>query len=123
MENWQYAYGQEDWRAYPGPKWTNDSEPGTYAQAEIALMRAIVQDDPTSDYSLHSPCILRRSDRHPEWQPVKDHAAELLAEMLGDLRLDFGVHGASVMQGSDLAKVFAKRAHLLNPNHSSEEFD
>lgn len=123
MRNWEYAFGTEDWAAWPGPKWQAESEPGTYHEAEVALMRAVAQDDPSSDYSLRSPCIVRRCNDVPEWQPVKDHTAELLAELLMDLRLDFATHGKSIMQGSDLARAFAKRARLLDPPTTTEDDD
>lgn len=125
MEKWEYAYGLEDWRAYPGPKWTAESTPGTYAQAEIALMRALAADDPTSDYGLHGPCIVKRSENNPEWVPVQDHAAELLAEVLEDLRIDFAFLGAGIMQGKDIAKSFRKRAQMLIGERpvKKQEFD
>lgn len=118
MERWEYAVGNE---GIDG-SWTADVDGlADYEAANRALIRAILAQQNTE--WLDDPHILRRSDRHPLWTPVKDHTAEVLAEVLEDLRLDFGVFGAGIMQGSDLAKTLKKRAHLLNPNKPTEEYD
>lgn len=118
MEKWEYAAGEQRF-----DEWVERSAPGTYEDARTELARLLAADDPQSDYSMIAPCVVKRCARYPEWQPVKDHAAELLAELLEDLRRDFAPNGASSMQGRDLAAVFAKRAKLLNPNRNPEEFD
>jgi hypothetical protein len=124
VEKWEYAFGLEDWRAHPGPKWSAESEPGTYADAEVALARALAADDPTSDYSLHGPCVVKRSERYPEWQPVKDHAAELLAEAALEVAHEFRRVGRDVVQGNDLYAVFAKIANQINPStENPQEYD
>jgi hypothetical protein len=123
MENWEYAFGVRDLRSVEDA-WTNNSDPGTYAEAEIALTRALAKDDPTSDYSLNGPCIVKRSSRHPEWQPVRDHAAELLSEAMGDVFLSFAALGPNVLQGNDLNRVFRRLAFALRPdNQTNQEFD
>lgn len=116
MERWEYAAGYEDLNG----DFVASTEPGTFEKARLDL-DVMVRRHEDEDWMI-TPSIIRRSDRHPLWQRVNDHAAELLAEVLEDLRLDFGTHGAGIMQGSDLAQVFKKRAHLLNPN-PTEEFD
>jgi len=124
VEKWEYAFGTEDLRAWPGPQWDNHSEPGTYADAEIAMARALAADDPTSDYSLAGPCIIKRSERHPAWRPVKDHAAELLAEALLEVAHTFRREGRAVMQGNDLYAAFASLTRQLNPQTDDpREFD
>lgn len=122
MEKWEYAFGTADWRSYP-EGWQADSDPGTYEDAQIALMRALAKDDPTSDYSLNSPCIVKRSDRHLVWQPVKDHAAELLAETLTEIADRFGRTPSSVIKGRDLYAAIRRVAHALTPQNNPEEFD
>lgn len=125
MERWEYAFGQEDYRAHPGKKWTADSEPGTYAEAERAMIRALAADDPTSDYSLHSACIVKRSERHSEWAPVHDHAAELLAEVVHDMAYQFSNYGSGIMQGTDLVKTLRKVAQGVKNTlpQNIEEYD
>lgn len=125
MEKWEYAFGTSDWRAYPDPEWQAESEPGSYADAEVALVRALAADDPASDYSLREPCIVRRSDRHPRWQPVKDHAAELLAEVLAEVAQYGHRTHTNVIQGTDLKHLFGEMARALDPGRTetNQEFD
>lgn len=123
MEQWEYAFGVENWRADP-TEWTNESEPGTYAAAELALMRAVAADDPMSDYSLHGPCIVRRSIRYPRWQPVVDHAAELLAEVLGEIAKDVNrAHPRDTSPSKTVAFYLARAAKALDPKPETEEYD
>lgn len=118
METWEYAVGQEGLDG----TWETDTEPTPhYEAAQRAFARLLIEH--RNDEWLIDPQILKRSERHPVWTPVLDHAAELLAEVLEDLRLDFATHGAGIMQGVDLAKVFRKRARLINPDKSVEEYD
>ncbi|QNJ57676.1 hypothetical protein SEA_KEANU_71 [Streptomyces phage Keanu] len=124
MERWEYAAGEEDWRAYPGPKWENRSEPGTFEAAQVALTRLLAAEDPTSDYSMHGPCVVKRSERYPDWQPVRDHAAELLAEALLEVAHDFRRVGQGVVQGNDLYRALAKITAQMNTTaQDPREFD
>lgn len=116
MDNWEYASGYELMEGF-----TNHGESTTFEQAQRDLNRLIATHG--EEGWVIGPCVVKRSSRYPSWQPVKDHAAELLAEVLEDLRYNFAVHGAGIMQGSDLAKVFKKTAQLINPNKPTEEYD
>lgn len=104
MQNWEYAAGYQA----IDDSWVPSSETGTYEKAQLALhfMMSRHEDE---DW-MTSPSILKRCDRYPIWQRVDDHAAELLAEVFADASLDFGVHGAGIMQGSDLSKILRKIA-------------
>lgn len=104
MQNWEYAAGYQDLN----DKFVASTEPGTYEKARIDLDTMIRRHE-DEDWMI-APSIIRRCDRYPEWQQVDDHAAELLAEVFADASLDFGVHGAGIMQGSDLAKALRKIA-------------
>lgn len=116
MERWEYASGYELMEGF-----TNNGEPTTFEQAQRDLAGMIAAHG--NEHWVINPCVVKRSSRYPSWQPVIDHAAELLTEVLEDLRMDFAVFGVGIMQGSDLSKVFKKRAQLLNPNKSTEEYD
>lgn len=121
MERWEYAIGEQ---GMDESTWHVDTEGlATYEAANRALMRTMIQGR-NSDW-LGDPQIIKRSDRHPHWQPVHDHAAEVLAEVLEDIRLDFGTIGSGIVQGSDVAKIFRKRALIVRntlPNQN-EEYD
>lgn len=108
MEGWEYAAGYQA----IDDSWVPSSEVGTYERAQLALNFMVTRHE-DEDWMI-MPSILKRSDRHPTWHPVHDHAAELLAEVMLDTSKDFAVYGAGVMQGSDLAKVFKKIAHLIS---------
>lgn len=111
MENWEYAAGTLNSYAI-GTVWTDQSTPGTFEAARLALDK-LIREEGDADWVI-DPCIIKRSDRHPAWARVNDHAAELLAEVLADVANDSGVHGAGIIQGSDLYKIFKKVAHLIS---------
>lgn len=121
MERWQYAIGEQGM----DESWHIDVEGlPDYEAATRALTRYLVESR-NSDWT-QDPQIVKRSDRHPAWQPVKDHAAELLAEVLEAVRLDFATIGSGIVQGSDVAKIFRKRALILRnvtDLQGTEEYD
>lgn len=118
MERWEYGIGTEGMDG----SWIADTEGiETYEAANRALIRTMIESR-NSDW-LDDPHVLKRSERHPAWTPVYDHAAELLVEALEGVRLDFATIGAGIVQGSDVAKIFKKRAQILRntlPNQSQE---
>jgi hypothetical protein len=116
VENWEYASGYELMEGF-----TNNGDPTTFEQAQRDLAGMIAAHG--NEHWVINPCVVKRSSRYPNWTPVVDHAAEVLAEVLEDLRFDFAAHGVGIMQGSDLAKVFRKRAQLTNPERHVEEYD
>lgn len=116
MERWEYAVGHERLN----DTWTNDTEPGTFEAASKSLIQREIKfgdEDWAGDQ-----CIVKRSDRFPEWQPVHDHAAELLAEVLTDIALRFASNGNDIMQGKDLNRVIKHVAFGLRPTQT-EEYD
>lgn len=116
MERWEYASGYELMEGF-----TNNGEPTTFEQAQRDLAGMIAAHG--NEHWVINPCVVKRSSRYPSWQPVIDHAAELLVEVLEAIRLDFGVIGAGIVQGSDVAKIFRKRALVLRntlPNQNQE---
>lgn len=120
MEKWEYAIGDQGMT--PG-YWHIDIEGlPDYEAATRALTRAIMAQQGT-DW-VNDPQIVKRCDRYPEWQPVKDHAAELLAEATLEVAHEFRRVGQGVVQGNDLYAVFAKLAAQINPNtENPQEFD
>lgn len=122
MQRWEYAAGEEDWRAYPGPKWENRSEPGTFEAAQVALMRLLAAEDPQSDYAMHGPCVIKRCEAQSEWQPVRDHAAELLVELLKDMASNFGRLGDGIVQGTDIKAICTHLARGMS-TEPNQEYD
>lgn len=117
MQHWEYAAGYDR----VDNTFTNWSDPTTYEQARVDLDR-LLRDHGDEGWVIN-PCVVRRGERHINWQPVYDHAAELLVEVLEGLRMDFAVIGAGIVQGSDVAKIFRKRAQILRntlPNQNQE---
>lgn len=117
MERWEYAAGHQSF----DDSWIPSSEPGTYEKARTDLEVMVRRHE--DEAWMISPSILRRSDRHLDWQPVDDHAAELLAEVLEEIRLDFATIGAGIVQGRDVAKIFRKLALIVRntlPNQNQE---
>lgn len=114
MERWEYAAGYQS----IDDSWVPSSEPGTYekARTELDVMMCRLEDH---DWSI-SPSVIRRSDRHPTWQLVNDHAAELLAEVLTDIALRFASNGNDIMQGKDLNRVIKHVAFGLRPTQTEE---
>lgn len=119
MENWTYAAGYQS----IDNSWVPSSEPGTYEKAQIDL-GVMMRRHEDEDW-LSTPSIVKQSPVHPGWQPVHDHAAELLAETLMDMRYDFARHGTSIMQGRDLAQIFHKLSKLVSNKlpQTNEEYD
>lgn len=112
MERWEYAAGYQS----IDDSWIASSEPGMFekARADFDVMVRRNEDWMTS------PSIIRRSDRHSQWQPVHDHAAELLAEVLTDIALRFASNGNDIMQGKDLNRVIKHVAFGLRPTQTEE---
>lgn len=117
MQHWEYAVGHQRL----DDTWSNDTDPGVFEVASRDLIKHQIQfgdEDWATDLR-----IVKRSDRHLDWQPVDDHAAELLVEVLEEIRLDFATIDSGIVQGSDVAKVFRKRALVLRntlPNQNQE---
>lgn len=115
MEQWEYASGYELLDGF-----TNHGEPTTFERAQRDLNRLIsVHGD---ENWVINPCVVKRSTRYPNWTPVHDHAAELLAEVLTDIALKFAPNGNDIMQGKDLNRVIKHVAFSLRPV-STEEYD
>lgn len=117
MQHWEYAAGHQSL----DDSWVPSSEPGTYekARTDLEIMTRRHEDESW----MISPSILRRSERQPEWQPVHDHAAEVLAEVLEDLRHDFTLFGAGIIQGTDITQIMRRRAQAIRntlPNQNQE---
>lgn len=119
MENWQYAAGTQNVYAV-GTVWTDQSTPGTFEEARLALDK-LIREEGGDDWVI-DPCIIKRSDRHPAWVRVHDHAAELLAEALTDIALGFAANGNDIMQGKDLSRVVKRVSFTIGPNKSNEEY-
>ena len=123
MERWEYAAGTLDTRS-EGTNWNSQSDPNTtFERARLDLLNLMAAHG-DEDWVI-DPCVIKRSDRHPTWAKVHDHAAELLAEAMHEVALDFAVYGAGVMQGSDLAKVFKKVSYLISNKlpQDNQEYD
>lgn len=116
MERWEYAAGyqttSDEWRVFDSP--------GTFEHAS-AKLRALELESRGDGWATN-PCVVKRSDRRPQWQPVHDHAAELLAEVLTDIALRFASNGNDIMQGKDLNRVIKHVAFGLRPTQT-EEYD
>ena len=104
MERWEYAAGHEDLNG----NFVASTEPGTYEKARIDL-DVMMRRHEDEDWMI-TPAIIKRSDRHPTWARVHDHAAELLAEIVHDMAYRFSNFGAGIIQGYDLVKTLRKVA-------------
>lgn len=119
MERWEYAAGYADTRSVDDA-WTNNSDPTTFEQAMRDFAHMIAEHGDES--WVIDPCVVKRSDRYPDWAKVEDHAAELLAEALADLALRFAANGNDIMQGKDLSRILKRVAQGLKPDNV-EEYD
>ncbi|AZS06712.1 hypothetical protein HOU95_gp095 [Streptomyces phage Hiyaa] len=117
MHRWEYAVGHQRL----DDTWTNDTDPATF---EVARRDLIIQQIQHGDEDwAHDLRVIKRGDHQLDWTPVYDHAAELLVEVLEGVRLDFATIGSGIVQGSDVARIFKKRAQVLRntlPNQNQE---
>ena len=113
-DKWEYAAGHQGLSG----DWVNDLEPTTFELASRDLFRMTLtygEQDWTHDLR-----IIKRSDRHPPWQPVNDHAAEVVADTLEEIAGQFGVHGSNIIQGADLHRILNRVARALVPREIQE---
>lgn len=115
MERWEYAVGQEGLDG----TWQTDTDPlSSYEAAQRAFTRLLIEH--RSSEWLIDPQILKRSERHPVWTPVVDHAAELLAEVLEEMADKFGRLGDGIVQGTDVKAICTHIARSTGTEQSQE---
>lgn len=119
MEQWEYAAGYQN----TSDEWRVFDVPGTFEHASQKL-RALEWESREEGWATN-PCIVKRSEVHPQWTPVHDHAAELLAEAVQDMAYQFGNFGAGIIQGYDLVKTLRKVAQGISRTlpQNTEEYD
>lgn len=117
MESWEYAVGHSGLSG----KWDNDTDPTSFELASRDLIaQTILFGGEDWAYNLR---VVRRSYRHPAWIPVQDHAAELLAETLGNIAKDLNRTSPRVPPTQAMAYVLATAAKALVPKNTPEEYD
>lgn len=122
MDDWKYAVGTADWRTAEQGVYNVQTEPTCYEDARTALER-LLREQGQEDWVV-SPCIIRRSERHPLWIKVNDHAAELLADVLAAVAYEFRSIGGGIVQGDDVFRVLIKQSRrVVGGSAEPKEFD
>lgn len=122
MDNWKYAVGAVGGDATEQDVYTPQTEPTCYEDARTALERLLRERG--QEAWVVSPCIVRRSDRHPLWVKVNDHTAELLAEVLAAVAYEFRSIGSGIVQGDDVFRVLIKQSRrVVGEPAEPKEFD
>lgn len=121
MNKWEYAVGHFS----PIGEWVEDEEVRPHFEQAVADLPRAHAAYGNEDWLAGSPLrIVKRCERYPKWQPVNDHAAEVLAEVLADLARGFRRIGQSVPQGDDLFASAVAAVRELNSNFTDpQEFD
>ena len=117
MEQWEYAVGHSGLSG----EWDNDTDPTTFELASRDLIEQTIlygHEDWADDLR-----IVKRSIRHAHWQPVVDHAAELLAEALGEVARNVSRAHSSASPSKTVAHYLALVAKAVSPNTETEEYD